>query len=58
MVCYQGYCVIASKVIQTNLQSPCTPNPCQNGGLCEFNNINSNRFSCNCFPNFSGITFI
>ncbi len=56
MVCYQGNCVNASTVIKKNLQSPCSPNPCQNGGLCEVYNINSNRFSCNCSANFDGIT--
>jgi len=58
MVCYQGNCVNGSKIIKNNSPSPCSPNPCQNGGICVVNNINTNRFSCNCSPNFIGITFI
>ncbi len=58
MVCYQGNWVNAPKVITKNLTFPCSPNPCRNGGLCEVNNINPNRYSCSCSPNFTGITFI
>lgn len=32
--------------------SPCEPNPCQNGGLCQ--NFGANVFNCLCTPGWSG----
>ncbi len=30
----------------------CTPNPCQNNGIC---NINNNQLTCTCDPNYTGL---
>ncbi len=58
MVCYQVNCIKWLTMINNNSASPCSTNPCRNGGICEFNNINNNRFSFNCSPYFIGTTFI
>lgn len=56
MVCFLGNCVQASSVIKSSLSTtPCSPNPCQNGGAC-LTNIVSNSFVCNCTSRSSGPT--
>ena len=57
MVCYQGNCVNSSTVITTSISTPCSPNPCQNGGQCVTNNFDRILSSCICSPNFTGKNF-
>lgn len=55
-VCYLGNCVQASSVIKSSMPTtPCSPNPCQNGGIC-LTNIVSNSFVCNCPSRSTGPT--
>ena len=54
MICYQGKCVNASAVIKNTISStPCSPNPCLNGGKCVTNNFDS-LFICNCLTGYTG----
>ena len=45
--CAEGY---SGKECQIN---PCTPNPCDNGGICI---INENKWTCSCPPGYNGKT--
>ncbi len=54
MVCFLGNCVQASSIIKSTMSTtPCSPNPCQNGGNC-LTNIVSNSFVCNCTSRSTG----
>ncbi len=55
-MCYQSLCVDSSAyLLNTTLKNLCSPNPCQNGGICSQNATTGTIF-CKCAPgkNYAG----